>query len=482
MKLFKNQIFRLCSRQEGFNDTITMTIIGGIVGALFITGVFVWKEINKQNTLNNLYNQLSRVVRVEKEENNKNESKDNRVSIEINGVPNLQSSINFVVDNYDDSNFLIESSNTNDLEYNEERWMLDLLEYNYGDSKSTEELQKYVDSYESYLNSDFGEYRVSLFLVDEFGKEENKRWYFTENTLSMRDDELKYWNYCENAGCQIWPEKVLGDYIIWGYRVYPVSAGGNCMSVSGKPAYENTGLQARCEIIRRNDFLKSLDIELVKFLDEGVIDYTNEEVLGTDLMKFDSEELGLYFEYPESWGSLSVRYVDDTMALEEASPLVDSGKGVHIRFSDRNVNILLASDDFSQFLMEPYNGDENLAEGCSNLKYDSDKKYCETLVIAEQDTYGYFRRFNYECSGDDVRYSTFLNLPTNNYTGLKIDMFIGELQLPIDETEEREDICGRNKDNIEANLQAIYTRDGLNDDLAKKLQDFDIFLDSFKLN
>lgn len=40
MKLFKNQ--------KGFNDVITMTIIGGIVGALFIGGVFVWQEYNYQ--------------------------------------------------------------------------------------------------------------------------------------------------------------------------------------------------------------------------------------------------------------------------------------------------------------------------------------------------------------------------------------------------------------------------------------------------
>ncbi|MBT6691046.1 hypothetical protein HOB10_01780 [Candidatus Parcubacteria bacterium] len=65
MKLFKNQIFRLRSRQEGFNDVVVMTIIGGIVGALFITGVFVWKEIDKQNTLNDLYSNLSRDVKFE---------------------------------------------------------------------------------------------------------------------------------------------------------------------------------------------------------------------------------------------------------------------------------------------------------------------------------------------------------------------------------------------------------------------------------
>ncbi|MBU1202761.1 hypothetical protein KKH39_01830 [Patescibacteria group bacterium] len=59
MKLFKNQ--------KGFNDVVTITILGGIIGALFILGVFVWKEIDKQNTLNDLYNKLSGVVKVEEE-------------------------------------------------------------------------------------------------------------------------------------------------------------------------------------------------------------------------------------------------------------------------------------------------------------------------------------------------------------------------------------------------------------------------------
>lgn len=36
MKLFKNQ--------AGFNDVVTITIIGGIIGAIFIVGVFVWQE------------------------------------------------------------------------------------------------------------------------------------------------------------------------------------------------------------------------------------------------------------------------------------------------------------------------------------------------------------------------------------------------------------------------------------------------------
>lgn len=59
MKLFKNQ--------KGFSDVITMTILSGVIGAIFIGGVFVWKEIDKSNSINNLYSKLSRIVKVEKE-------------------------------------------------------------------------------------------------------------------------------------------------------------------------------------------------------------------------------------------------------------------------------------------------------------------------------------------------------------------------------------------------------------------------------
>ncbi|MFA6466996.1 MAG: hypothetical protein WCV71_03995 [Patescibacteria group bacterium] len=53
MKLFKNQ--------KGFNDTIVVAILGGIIGAIFITGVFVWQEIDKQKELNSLIKQIVHV-------------------------------------------------------------------------------------------------------------------------------------------------------------------------------------------------------------------------------------------------------------------------------------------------------------------------------------------------------------------------------------------------------------------------------------
>ncbi|MBT4516561.1 MAG: hypothetical protein HOC78_01565 [Candidatus Komeilibacteria bacterium] len=61
MNLFKNQ--------KGFSDVITVAILAGVIGAIFIGGVFVWKEVDKTNSINNLYSKLSRIVKVEKEEN-----------------------------------------------------------------------------------------------------------------------------------------------------------------------------------------------------------------------------------------------------------------------------------------------------------------------------------------------------------------------------------------------------------------------------
>ncbi|MCD4760606.1 DKNYY domain-containing protein [bacterium] len=62
MKLFKNQ--------AGFNDVIVMTIIGGIVGAIFITGVFVWQEIEQANYLDNFLSSKLIYTNINLEEDN----------------------------------------------------------------------------------------------------------------------------------------------------------------------------------------------------------------------------------------------------------------------------------------------------------------------------------------------------------------------------------------------------------------------------
>ncbi|MFA6307395.1 MAG: hypothetical protein WCS88_04810 [Patescibacteria group bacterium] len=53
MKVFKNQ--------AGFNDVIMVVIIGGILGSLFVLGVFVWKEIEIfkiENKISKLINEI----------------------------------------------------------------------------------------------------------------------------------------------------------------------------------------------------------------------------------------------------------------------------------------------------------------------------------------------------------------------------------------------------------------------------------------
>lgn len=54
MKLFKNQ--------KGFNDTVVVAILGGIIGSIFIMTVFVWQEIEKANDMSYFYNKVSAIV------------------------------------------------------------------------------------------------------------------------------------------------------------------------------------------------------------------------------------------------------------------------------------------------------------------------------------------------------------------------------------------------------------------------------------
>lgn len=61
MKLFKNQ--------KGFNDTIVVAILGGIIGSIFIVGVFVWREIEIAKNFDSLYSDLSKMVSLSKEPN-----------------------------------------------------------------------------------------------------------------------------------------------------------------------------------------------------------------------------------------------------------------------------------------------------------------------------------------------------------------------------------------------------------------------------
>jgi hypothetical protein len=57
MNLFKNQ--------KGFSEVITVVILTGFIGAIFITGVFVWQEYNLQNEVENMLRTLEIKQRVE---------------------------------------------------------------------------------------------------------------------------------------------------------------------------------------------------------------------------------------------------------------------------------------------------------------------------------------------------------------------------------------------------------------------------------
>jgi hypothetical protein len=224
----------------------------------------------------------------------------------------------------------------------------------------------------------------------------------------------------------------------------------------------------------------------VKILQEKISDLEKAAVLAENedtnhWQTYTNEDLNISFDYPKTWGGVKIKYVDETMSLEEASPLVYSGQGAYLTFDVGGPNLLFASENFDQFLMNPYKGDADLAKGCNilNDRYYYNKDYCRKIKVAGQDTVEDFYNLNMECSGEYIVHEVLLNIKTvDKYTGLKI--YTGTPDLPIDETEERKDICGRNADNIEANLQAIYSRENLNEDIKQSLEDFDRFLSSFK--
>ena len=107
------------------------------------------------------------------------------------------------------------------------------------------------------------EYRVVLLLNDSIGNDEVGRWYLTRNTMNLKRDELKYWNFCE-AGCNFWPEDILGDYILWEYNLSPsTGAGDKCRRVTKNErgnykAYEGDK-QTKCDMSKY--LLKDVDLK-----------------------------------------------------------------------------------------------------------------------------------------------------------------------------------------------------------------------------
>ena len=67
MKLFKNQ--------NGYSDVITVAFIAGIIGAIFITGTFIWQEVDKVKLINSFYDRLFNVSVVNQENSEKTKNK-----------------------------------------------------------------------------------------------------------------------------------------------------------------------------------------------------------------------------------------------------------------------------------------------------------------------------------------------------------------------------------------------------------------------
>lgn len=210
----------------------------------------------------------------------------------------------------------------------------------------------------------------------------------------------------------------------------------------------------------------------------------NNKLADSSWQDYINNELGISFQYPDSWGDVNLKYVDETMSLEEINgPKVFKGNGAYLTFTNNYAYILLASSDFSQFLVDSYNGGKNLSSGCLsmnslNTNIDYYRSYCRDIIVANQKTYGYYQNWNAECSGDNLWYHVPLNLPQDksDYSGLQINYFI---DFPINETD-FSDPCGRTPENIKANLEAVSKRENLNDEMVRSLADYDKFLTSFK--
>lgn len=158
-------------------------------------------------------------------------------------------------------NFSLEINRTNDQQYLASDLGLLTSEGRFSEPVKKTVLEEYVKKYDAYMQSQPEEYRVSLFLNDKTGKDEVGRWYLTKNTVNLKKDELFYWNYCE-AGCPIWPEDVVGDYIIWQYNLNPETGAGNkCWDIWDKGTYEGDK-QTKCEIITSYALLENLSFDL----------------------------------------------------------------------------------------------------------------------------------------------------------------------------------------------------------------------------
>ncbi|MCD4704809.1 hypothetical protein K8R66_01900, partial [bacterium] len=275
----------------------TALIVGG--------GIYVWQRSNLKNMERRfqqkivyLEKQIDQIQQNQVNSANRNDetsiqtadSSQQKISFTITNVPNFDIILSFdkpkcnelhsyssddrlkineeYCNKYYDSgyieknNFILETEETNDQKYYVSNLKLLTSEYRFSEPIEKNILEEYVKKYDSYIQGNLEEYRISLFLNDTIDKDEVGRWYLTRNTMNMKKDELEYWNYCE-AGCSIWPKDVIGDYILWVYNPDPATGAGNkCWRVSknerGNYEKYEGDKQTKCDIMTSNNFLENI--------------------------------------------------------------------------------------------------------------------------------------------------------------------------------------------------------------------------------
>jgi hypothetical protein len=191
--------------QKGFIDVIVITIIGGIVGSLFITGVFVWQEIVQQRELANLNDAINKVAQRAVEVIDVSESNDIERNEEIEDI-NLDDSVWVVYENFN-LGF--------SLEYPE---YFTILDDSAGNSKSIDLVNYDIDS-PQYQRGD--PRRISIQIQrHEFSSS------FTKDDL-MEGLESGGTDQHSGATFEVAEEVELGDYV--KYSQYVVSGPGGPM-------------------------------------------------------------------------------------------------------------------------------------------------------------------------------------------------------------------------------------------------------------
>jgi len=293
------------------SKNIWMIVIAVIATALIVgSGVYAWQRSSLKNTEQNLQqkitylkkqidqlkqNQVDSTSQNNKTSTQPTNSSQQKISFTITGIPNFNIALSFDKpkceelhsysgddraeinkeycnkyynsDYIEKNNFMLETAKTNDQKYYIGDLELLTSKYKFSEPVEKNILREYVKKYNTYIQGDLEEYRISLFLNDAVSKEEVSRWYLTKNTMNMKEDELIYWNYC-TAGCGIWPKNVIGDYILWEYNLDPATGAGNkCWRVSqnerGNYQKYEGDKQTKCDIATSSNLLENVSFDQI---------------------------------------------------------------------------------------------------------------------------------------------------------------------------------------------------------------------------